>query len=193
MNNARICLCLRAIALLFPICFFKKIKFWNVNVMDYFFYLKYILKWAETSNCFDVESKFPPLCEKQPVLVGGVLCLNDPTHQCILYSSSRPYRLQLNGDETNQIDRKLFFLKGSSSPESRRSQPLPFIERLLANVLFIDGEIIFILRKLTRFSLLRITLSLELVFSDFQSPLGVSSLLSWPWKLAWFFARYWKK
>lgn len=64
---------------------------------------------SRTSNCFDVESKRSPLCEKQPVLVYGVLCLNERAHLCILYSSSRPYKLQLNGDETNQIDRNPFF------------------------------------------------------------------------------------
>lgn len=71
-----------------------------------------------TSNCFDVESKRSPLCEKQPVLVLGVLCLNEQAHLCILYSSSRPYKLQLNGDETNQIDRNPFFPQGVSPPQN---------------------------------------------------------------------------
>lgn len=35
---------------------------------------------SRTSNCFDVESKRSPLCEKQPVLVYGVLCLNERAH-----------------------------------------------------------------------------------------------------------------
>lgn len=73
---------------------------------------------SRTSNCFDVESKRSPLCEKQPVLVYGVLCLNEQAHLCILYSSSRPYKLQLNGDETNQIDRNPFFSSRGSPPQN---------------------------------------------------------------------------
>lgn len=72
---------------------------------------------SRTSNCCDVESKRSPLCEKQPVLVLGVLCLNEQAHLCILYSSSRPYKLQLNGDETNQIDRNPFFPQGFLLPK----------------------------------------------------------------------------